>query len=96
MELRTQLLKITNEFLDFIDLDNLNCDIVTRDCDIEDVVVTGSISNFNWSSFSDIDLHIILDYSDVDENKKLIKNFLNAKKNLWNASHNIEIRGFEL
>ena len=87
-EVRTQLLKITNEFLDFIDLDNLNCDIVTRDCDIEDVVVTGSISNFNWSSFSDIDLHIILDYSDVDENKKLIKNFLNAKKNLWNASHN--------
>ena len=95
-EVRTQLLKITNEFLDFIDLDNLNCDIVTQDCDIEDVVVTGSISNFNWSSFSDIDLHIILDYSDVDENKKLIKNFLNAKKNLWNASHNIEIRGFEV
>tara|TARA_Y100000310_G_C20643334_1_gene795199 strand:- start:1009 stop:1776 length:768 start_codon:yes stop_codon:yes gene_type:complete len=95
-EVRTQLLKITNEFLSFIDLDNLDCSVETQDCDIEDIVVTGSISNYNWSSFSDIDLHIILNFSEIDENEKLIKNFLNAKKNLWNASHDIEIRGFEV
>lgn len=95
-EVRERLLKITNEFLEFIDLDNLNCQIETGDCDIEDIVVTGSIANYNWSRFSDIDLHLILDFSDIDENEELIKNFLNAKKNLWNASHDIEIRGFEV
>jgi len=95
-EVRERLLKISNEFLDFIGLDNLDCTIETKDCDIEDIVVTGSIANYNWSSFSDIDLHIILDFSDIDENEELIKNFLNAKKNLWNASHDIEIRGFEV
>ena len=77
-------------------MDNLNCQIETGDCDIEDIVVTGSIANYNWSRFSDIDLHLILDFSDIDENEELIKNFLNAKKNLWNASHDIEIRGFEV
>lgn len=95
-EVRDKLLIITNEFLSFIDLNNLDCSLETGDCDIEDVVVTGSIANYNWSSFSDIDLHIILDFSDIDENEELIKNFLNAKKNLWNASHDIEIRGFEV
>ena len=95
-DVREKLLEITNEFLDFIDLGISTCDIDTKDCDIEDIVVTGSIANYNWSSFSDIDLHIILDFSDIDENEKLIKNFLNTKKNLWNASHDIEIRGFEV
>ena len=28
-----------------------------------DIVLTGSICNFNWSEFSDIDMHIIVDFS---------------------------------
>ncbi len=32
--------------------------------DILDIVLTGSLANYNWSRFSDIDLHIVVD--DVD------------------------------
>ena len=38
-EVRDALLKIVDDYLDFIDMD----------LDIEDITLTGSLSNFNWS-----------------------------------------------
>ena len=52
--------------------------------------------NYNWSKFSDIDLHLLLDYEEIDENTSLVQNILNTKKNLWNASHHILIKGYEV
>ena len=95
-EVTERLLEIANEFLSFLDIPSLDCEIDTRECDIEDIVVTGSIANYNWSRFSDIDLHIMLDMDEIDENTDLVKNYLNAKKNLWNSTHDISIRGFEV
>ncbi len=95
-EVRDKLLLSANDFLDFIDIDNLDCDIDTRKCDIADITITGSICNYNWSKFSDIDLHILIDYEEIDENVDLVKNILNTKKNLWNASHDITIKGYEV
>lgn len=95
-EVRDKLLLSANDFLDFIDIDNLDCDVDTRKCDIADIVITGSICNYNWSKFSDIDLHILMDYEAIDGNISLVANILNTKKNLWNASHNIEIKGYEV
>ena len=96
VEVRDKLLLSASDFLDFIDLDNLDCDIDTKKCDIADITITGSICNYNWSKFSDIDLHILIDYEEIDENVKLVKNILNTKKNLWNASHDIKIKGYEV
>ena len=95
-DIRKKLLLVTNDFLDFINLDGLACDVDTKDCDIDDITITGSISNYNWSEFSDIDLHLILDFNSVDENKKLVKNLLNTKKNLWNSTHDVNIKGYEV
>ena len=64
--------------------------------DILDIVLTGSLANYNWSRFSDIDLHIIIDYAQVDENEDLVREYLNAKRALWNREHQIEIHGFEV
>ena len=33
-----------------------------------DIVLTGSICGLNWSNLSDVDMHIILNFSDIDEN----------------------------
>lgn len=95
-EVRDKLLLIANDFLDFIDIDNLDCDVDTKQCDIADITITGSICNYNWSKFSDIDLHLLIDYESIDENVDLVKNILNTKKNLWNASHDIEVKGYEV
>ena len=38
---------------------------------VKDVVLTGSLANYNWSKYSDVDLHVLVDFRDVDENEKL-------------------------
>tara|TARA_R110000851_G_scaffold319932_3_gene484563 strand:+ start:3955 stop:4722 length:768 start_codon:yes stop_codon:yes gene_type:complete len=95
-DVKEQLIEIANKFIEFVDIVDDTCEVDTRDCDIIDMVVTGSISNYNWSKFSDIDLHIILDFSELGTDEDMVRNFLNTKKNLWNASHDITVRGFEV
>jgi len=95
-EVRDKLLLSANDFLDFVDIENLDCDTNTQDCDIADITITGSICNYNWSQYSDIDLHILFDFELIDENVDLVKNILNTKKNLWNASHDIQVKGYEV
>ena len=50
-DVKEQLIEIANKFIEFIDIDADTCEIDTRDCDIIDMVVTGSIANYNWSKF---------------------------------------------
>ena len=57
--------------------------------------LTGSICNFNWSKFSDIDLHIVVDFTEVDERTDFVQEYFNAKKNEWNETHDkLKIYGY--
>lgn len=59
------------------------------------VVVTGSICNFNWSSFSDIDVHVVVDFSEIHERKDFVQEYFDEKKNDWNNAHdNLNIFGY--
>lgn len=60
----------------------------------EDVIIVGSIANYNWSRFSDIDLHLVIDYDKVDKRKKFVETFFKSKKKEWNSEHDIKICGF--
>ena len=60
-----------------------------------DILLTGSMTNYNWSKYSDFDLHLLLDFSDVDENVDFVHEYFTAKKKLWNEEHeNLMIYGF--
>lgn len=60
-----------------------------------DVVVTGSISNYNWSEFSDVDIHIIYDFSKIYNKTEFVKDYFDAKKIAWNTAHDeLTIKGF--
>ena len=85
-EVRGRLQKIAYEFYVFL---NVTVPIV-------DVIFTGSLSNYNYSDMSDIDLHVILDFEKIDENQELVREFLGAKKTVWNEKHNIQIKGHEV
>jgi hypothetical protein len=63
---------------------------------IKDVTITGSIAAFNWHSLSDIDLHILLDFREIDENFNLIKDYLDSKRINWNKTHKIMIFDHEV
>ena len=84
-DVEKKLIEIAQEFIDWLGLE------VT----VQDVTLTGSLANFNWSEFSDVDLHIIIDFSKFKEDQDLVKNFFDAKKNVWNNEHNIKIKGFD-
>ena len=86
-KLKERLLRIAENFLK-----NLNLPFV----DMEDVTITGSLANYNWSKYSDIDLHIILDFSQIDENKALVKQLFDAKRSLWNRTHKIMMHEHEV
>ena len=63
---------------------------------VEDVRFTGSLANYNWSKYSDIDLHIVIDFSKIDENVELVKGFFDAARMRWNDLHDITIYGAEV
>jgi len=84
--IRKKLLKIAKDFYKNTDLK----------ASIKDIILIGSLSNYNWSEYSDFDLHIVVDFNDINKDKELVSNITtNAKKN-WNDEHDIKISGFEV
>ena len=85
---RLRLLDIADDFIDFLDIHWVKP---------LDIVITGSLANFNWSKYSDIDLHIIFDFKEIDDNVELVRNYMDSSKSNWNMSHdNIKIMGFPI
>jgi antitoxin component YwqK of YwqJK toxin-antitoxin module len=62
---------------------------------IDDIIFTGSLANYNWSQYSDVDLHVLMDFNEFDD-KELIKKYFDAKKAVWNDNHDIKIKGYDV
>lgn len=58
---------------------------------IQDILLVGSSIGYNWTPTSDIDLHILIDFNELDENEELVKDYVDGLKNKWNESHHIYI-----
>lgn len=62
-----------------------------------DIVFTGSLANYNWTKYSDIDVHVIMNYKDVYENIEFVKEYFEMKKYSWMQDHdNLRIYGFPI
>ena len=85
-KVRDGLLKIAEKFVDELG----------EDIFVDDIVLTGSLANFNWSEFSDFDLHVIIDFEQFGEEKELFKENFNLKKQIFNEKHDIKIYGFDV
>ena len=85
-EVRKALLKIVKDFL--IDL--------PFDLDVEDITLTGSLANYNWSRYSDVDLHILVDFKKVDDNQELVAQFFRNLQTNWNNTHDIYMSDYEV
>lgn len=81
-----KLIKIANDFIKELAL--------PKDLIVKDIIFTGSLANFNWSKYSDIDLHIILDFKKINTDKDFLKDYFRAQKGLWNQEHDITIFDF--
>ena len=85
-EVRNSLLKIANTFIDFLGFDIF----------VQDITMTGSLANYNWSKFSDIDLHILFNFQDTLEQEELFKDLFSLKKTVFNSTHDIEVKDYEV
>jgi len=84
--IRRRLLKIAKDFIEGLPVD----------VEIKDVTLTGSLANYNWSNYSDVDLHIIVDFLEVDENRELVKSFFDNARMKWNNDHDIKMKGYDV
>lgn len=86
LEVSNQLDEIAEEFIKFVNVDMF----------VQDIIITGSLCNYNWSEYSDVDLHVIVNFEDFGEQKELYVELFKLKKTLFNSTHNITTKGFEV
>lgn len=80
-EVRRKLMQIAEHFVDFLK---------TPDLKITDITISGSNAGYNYSEYSDIDLHIV-----AVVNPEQAELFI-AKKNNYNFVHDIKIHGIDV
>lgn len=86
-EVRKKLLLIAEQYIKFL---KINKELV------DDIVIVGSNVGYNWTKYSDIDLHVIVDEERVSLNPVLREEYFAAKKKIWNDDHDIKIHGFDV
>ena len=85
-DVREQLLEISDAFIEYLGIS----------IDVIDVTFTGSYANFNYTPYSDIDLHIIVDPGSINKDIDLVEEFLKAKRQFWNDRHDIRVLNIEV
>lgn len=83
---RSKLLEIAKEFFN-----DQNIDVP-----IVDIQLTGSLANYTYTKYSDLDVHIILDFGQINRDVSLVKKALDGVRFIWNARHDIVIRGHDV
>jgi predicted nucleotidyltransferase len=85
-KVRKALMRIAEEFIDDLG----------EDVFVEEIYLMGSLANFNWSEYSDFDLHVIVDFERYGKQEELYKELFDLKKKLFNDKHNIKIFGYDV
>lgn len=76
-EVRVKLLEIARHFALYLNVPRLY---------LKDVTLSGSSAGYNYSEYSDIDLHLVVNKLESEE-------LFTAKKNLYNSQHDLHIQG---
>ncbi len=85
--IRKKLLQIAEMFRDFVGVDFF----------VDDIVLMGSLVNYNWSKYSDADLHIVVDFNEFDQDMiDVYQELFEVKKKIFAQIHNIKIYGFDV
>jgi hypothetical protein len=85
-KLRVGFMKIAKSFYDFLEVD----------AEILDIILIGSNANYNWTQWSDIDLHVVINYMKVGDNMHIVSNYMHAKKSIWNVNYPLQYQGMNI
>lgn len=64
--------------------------------DVSDVYIVGSQASFNYTQYSDLDVHIISNFEMVSAPKEILEILYNALKSKFNSEYDITIRGIDV
>jgi hypothetical protein len=82
-EVKDQLLKIANDFI---------LELGVAIPKIKDITISGSNAAYSYTPYSDLDLHILIDFNELSDDE-IYQELFTAKKNLYNEEHDIEVYG---
>ena len=80
-EVKDKLLQIGNKWADFAKIPS-NA--------VKDMILVGGNANYNYTRFSDLDLHLVVDKSQIADCPDLLDDYLRDKKKLWALVHDIK------
>lgn len=58
---------------------------------IKDIILVGGNANYNYTRFSDLDLHLVVDKSQIADCPEILDDYLRDKKKLWALVHDIKL-----
>lgn len=85
-EVKDKLIQVANDFYKDTELT----------APIIDILFVGSLANYNWSNYSDFDLHLVINFKNVGEKPELVEKYVNQLKSAWNKDHDIHINGYNV
>ena len=85
-KVRTQLKKIAAAWIDYVGIDKSS---------IEDILLLGGNAGYNYTKYSDLDLHVVIDKRKT-ECPDLLSDYFKDKKQLWTLTHDIKIYGHDV
>lgn len=86
-DVRKALLINAKRFIEFCDAENLKFD---------DIILTGSMANYNYNETSDLDVHTVFNFNQISENKDFVGDFFKLKKALWSETLPIHVKGHDV
>lgn len=85
-KVRTHLLKIAEQWRQSANIPKES---------IKDILLTGGNANYNYTKFSDLDVHLLVDKKLIaDCESKILDDYLKDKKAMWALNHDIKVCGF--
>ena len=85
-EIKDKLIQVANDFYKDTELA----------APIVDILFVGSLANYNWSTHSDFDLHLVINFKNVNSDTEMVEKYVNQLKAAWNKDHDIHINGYNV
>lgn len=87
-KVRLRLLDIADDFIEELSINWIKP---------KDIIFTGSLANYNWSKYSDIDIHILYDFKKIYKNSDFVDDYFKAKKEVWLKNHKqLKVYGYPI
>ncbi|MFW6246602.1 MAG: hypothetical protein ACOC22_00300 [bacterium] len=86
-DVRKTLLMNAKRFIEYCDIEELR---------FEDILLIGSMANYNYNNYSDIDVHIVMDFSQISNNIEFVGEYFKMKKLMWSENMPVQVKGHDV